>query len=167
MNDLERFHKAQQSKNSGYAQAYEEIMAGNKTSHWIWYIFPQLRMLGFSFTAKYYGIVNFKEACDYLRDSLLFKHYNEIVEIIEQQLIADPTKPLNKLMGSQVDADKLSSSLTLFREVASFLGSQEGKPKHDFNGLKNRCDNIFILIAKQNYYPCERTLSYLKPHLVQ
>ena len=50
-NDLERFLKAQ---DKDYEQALKEIKKGRKTSHWIWYIFPQIAGLGFSSTSKYY-----------------------------------------------------------------------------------------------------------------
>ena len=53
-NDLERFLKAQ---DKDYEQALKEIKKGRKTSHWIWYIFPQIAGLGFSSTSKYYSIM--------------------------------------------------------------------------------------------------------------
>ena len=57
--DLDRFKKAQAED---YETALEEIKRGRKESHWIWYIFPQLKELGFSSTAKYYGIDGLDEA---------------------------------------------------------------------------------------------------------
>ena len=65
MYDLNRFKKAQ---NSNYRIALEEVKAGRKTSHWIWYIFPQLKGLGFSGMSDYYGIDGLGEAKAYLAD---------------------------------------------------------------------------------------------------
>ena len=62
-NSLERFLKAQESS---YPQALEEIRNGRKQTHWIWYIFPQLRGLGHSYNANFYGIADLEEARRYL-----------------------------------------------------------------------------------------------------
>ncbi len=63
--DINRFIEAQDSLYYGsYQQALEEIRNGKKTSHWIWYIFPQLRCLGRSRRAHYYGIADKKETID-------------------------------------------------------------------------------------------------------
>ena len=67
MKNLDRFKKAQVQD---FDLALQEIKAGRKESHWIWYIFPQLRGLGYSQMSDYYGIVNFSEAEDYLEDPL-------------------------------------------------------------------------------------------------
>ncbi|CEG58801.1 DUF1810 domain-containing protein [Legionella fallonii] len=158
MPELRRFVDAQ---TTDYAQAKKEIAAGQKTSHWIWYIFPQLKELGYSSTAKFYGIVDFNEACDYLSHPALFKNYNEMITLVEQQLSKKPTASLTHLMGGQVDANKLVSSLTLFRSAAAFLEAQPGRPQHDFKEIKERCDNIFSIIATQGYSPCPTTLTYL------
>lgn len=63
--NLERFLNAQKTT---YEQALAEIKAGKKTSHWIWWIFPQMKGLGFSYNSNYYGIDDLNEAQDYLRD---------------------------------------------------------------------------------------------------
>ena len=163
MTDLTRFHEAQQKISGGYAQALKEISAGKKTSHWVWYIFPQLNTIGQSTIAVFYGINDFEEACDYLRDPVLFKHYIEMVTLVEQHLKAGI--PLETLMGSETDALKLVSSLTLFGEVASVLSSDEKELNKDFKTLKSSCDNIFTIIAQKGHYRCEKTLSYLKSAL--
>lgn len=66
--DLSRFHKAQEGD---YRQALSEIKAGRKRSHWIWYIFPQLKGLGSSHMAEYYGIDGLDEA---KRSYCLYQH---------------------------------------------------------------------------------------------
>lgn len=158
MPELNRFHEAQRRSAGGYKQAKRELSAGKKTGHWIWYILPQLQVLGYSVNAQYYGIVNFQEACDYLCDETLFKHYYELIKIIESKLQSNPN--LGQLMGA--DDVKLVSSLTLFREAASILASQEGIPSHNFKDLKDRCDNIFTMTSKQ---PCIQTLSFLESQI--
>ena len=59
--DIERFVEAQESEYSGYAQALKEMQAGEKHGHWIWYIFPQLRGLGHSGNANFYGIEDIRQ----------------------------------------------------------------------------------------------------------
>ena len=104
--DLSRFLKAQERD---YDTALAEIKAGRKTSHWIWYIFPQLGELGRSPTAKFYGIANLDEARAYLADNLLRTRLLEI----SQNLLNLPSKDIDAIMGYP-DNLKLCSSMTLF-----------------------------------------------------
>ncbi|RYG30473.1 MAG: DUF1810 family protein, partial [Chitinophagaceae bacterium] len=76
---LERFIKAQQAT---YDQAEREILRGRKTSHWMWFIFPQLKGLGRSETALYYGIQNLEEAVAYLRHPILGSRLIKLIEIL-------------------------------------------------------------------------------------
>lgn len=154
---LKRYHEAQKGQ-PGYDKAKSELQKGRKTSHWIWYIIPQLQSLGYSELAKRYGIADFKEACDYLRDPLLFKRYNETVSLIERQL---QKIPVETLMGGTTDARKLASSLTLFQAAASFLSSANHQTQHDYAGLEQRCARIFQIITNQGYPPCKATLAEL------
>ena len=62
MGDLQRFIEAQDSTYAGYATALQEIKQGRKTSHWIWYIFPQIQGLGHSYNARYYALEDIEEA---------------------------------------------------------------------------------------------------------
>ena len=73
--DLERFLAAQERD---YALALAEIRSGKKNSHWIWYIFPQLTELGFSETARYYGIPGLEEAKAYYAHPVLRARLLEI-----------------------------------------------------------------------------------------
>lgn len=68
MSDLQRFTKAQKED---FNLAREEIRSGRKRSHWMWYIFPQIRGLGFSSMSAYYGIQSLEEAKDFLKDPYL------------------------------------------------------------------------------------------------
>ena len=103
---LARFVEAQATS---YAAALPEIRAGAKRSHWMWFIFPQLRGLGQSPTAHYYGIASIEEARAYLDHELLGFRYRACVEALQQLAASDPVA----VFGS-VDAIKLRSSLTLF-----------------------------------------------------
>ena len=104
---LARFIEAQANS---YAAALTEIRAGAKRSHWMWFVFPQLRGLGQSPTAHYYGIASMEEARAYLDHELLGPRYRECVEALQQLATSDPVA----VFGS-IDAMKLRSSLTLFQ----------------------------------------------------
>ncbi|MGX8703388.1 MAG: DUF1810 family protein, partial [bacterium] len=77
--NLERFKKAQEQD---YAIALQEIREGQKRSHWMWYIFPQLRELGRSYMSEYYGISGRDEAKAYLADPVLGFRLVEISEAL-------------------------------------------------------------------------------------
>ncbi len=104
------FSKFLNAQEEDYATALSEIKAGHKTSHWIWYIFPQLQALGRSRTAQYYGIADLAEARAYLANEVLASRLKEI----SQALLDLPTDNARAVMGSQIDAVKLCSSMTLF-----------------------------------------------------
>ena len=105
--DLSRFIEAQEQS---YSAALAEIRAGRKTSHWIWYIFPQLEALGSSTMAKYYGIENLEEAKEYMANDLLRRRLLEI----SQALLELPKSDIEAVMGYP-DNLKLRSSMTLFK----------------------------------------------------
>lgn len=108
--DLDRFKKAQEED---YPYALQEIRAGRKRSHWIWYIFPQLKGLGFSSMSEYYGIDGRAEAQAYIADSVLRAR---LVEISQALLTLESNNP-TQVMGYPDDL-KLKSCMTLFAEVA-------------------------------------------------
>jgi len=104
--DLRRFHEAQEVD---YPIALNEIKNGKKKNHWMWYIFPQIKGLGRSEMAQYYGINGIQEAKDYLNDSILG---TRLVEISKALLEIDNDDAW-AVMGSPDDI-KLRSSMTLF-----------------------------------------------------
>lgn len=108
-NDLERFLEAQVGVYGGYAQAWTEVNEGRKMSHWIWYIFPQLRMLGRSSTATYYGIADRDEARRYLENPTL----NERIREISKTLLKHEGKSAVEIFG-EIDARKVRSCMTMF-----------------------------------------------------
>ena len=107
MYNLKRFLKAHEFN---YNVALAEIKNGQKISHWIWFIFPQLKSLGRSANAQYYGIENLDEAKEYLADETLRGRLLEI----SGALLELPNKDIEYIMGSSIDAVKLLSSMTLF-----------------------------------------------------
>ena len=109
--DLERFVAAQAGS---YHQALRELRAGRKQTHWMWYVLPQLRGLGFSQPAQRYGITGRAEARAYLEHPLLGARLLECVDAI--QAVQDT--PAEQILGS-VDAMKYRSCLTLFANAAS------------------------------------------------
>ncbi|HHL3493798.1 TPA: DUF1810 domain-containing protein [Legionella pneumophila] len=151
---LDRFHNAQNSNTYGYNQAFSEIQEGRKRSHWIWYIFPQLENLGKSSSAKLYGIKDFSEACDYLKDPVLFKRYFELIKLIEEKL---RSIPLSHLMGGFPDDRKFISSLTLFQAASNCLSSKETVSQNKYHHLYETCNRVFKQIARQGYSPCQQT----------
>ena len=106
---VERFIEAQERN---YGQALAELRNGKKTSHWMWYVFPQLRFLGHSDTAYYYGIADEQEAKEYCANTVLYDRYIECCRALESVQDSNP----ERVMGS-IDALKLCSSLTLFYMV--------------------------------------------------
>ena len=107
--DIARFLEAQDELYCGYKQALAEIRAGRKSTHWIWYIFPQLRGLGYSRHAHLYGICGREEAARYLAHPLLGSRLRGIT----QALLQHRGKDAEAILGS-VDALKVCSSMTLF-----------------------------------------------------
>jgi uncharacterized protein (DUF1810 family) len=107
---LERFLIAQARD---YEQALAELKAGQKRSHWIWYVLPQLRGLGRSDMARYYGIRDRSEAEAYIAHPVLGQRLVECVEAV----LTHPDRSAVEIFGV-VDAVKFRSCLTLFGEVA-------------------------------------------------
>lgn len=105
-NNLSRFVDAQKET---YEIALKEIKKGKKTSHWMWYIFPQISGLGLSDTAKFYSIKNRNEATEYLKHDILGTRLIEICN----ELLKLPTNNAVEVFG-HIDSLKLKSSMTLF-----------------------------------------------------
>ncbi len=111
--NLERFIEAQNEYET-YETALSEIKAGRKRSHWIWFIFPQLKGLGSSYNAQYYGIEDSNEAKEYLEHPVLGPRLLEISEALLKLQENDPAV----VMGGSPDDMKLKSSMTLFAAVS-------------------------------------------------
>lgn len=97
-----------------FETAMEELRRGHKTSHWIWFVFPQLRGLGISQTATYYGLAGIDEARRYHDHSLLRERLHAACAAI---LAWSGEKSAEDILGP-LDALKLRSSMTLFERAA-------------------------------------------------
>ncbi len=134
---LEKFLSAHERM---YETALAEVRAGEKTSHWMWYIFPQLRGLGESSYSYLYGIADLQQARAYLAHPALSAHLTEISQALLTLEGHDPEKIFGRM-----DAMKLRSSMTLFALVT------EG-------------DSVFHRVL-QRYFggvPDEKTIELLK-----
>jgi uncharacterized protein (DUF1810 family) len=136
-NDLNRFIEAQQNI---YPQVLEEIRSGRKSTHWMWFIFPQIEGLGHSSTAKYYSIKSIEEAKKYIGHPVLGKRLLEC----SNTLLNIDDKSANEIFGYPDDL-KLRSSMTLFNFVA---------PQH----------KVFANVLEKYFAgePDQQTLSILK-----
>ena len=128
MNSLNRFISVQ---NYVYEEALTEIKQGEKKSHWMWFIFPQIIGLGESDNAIYYSIVNIEEATKFLSHEVLGKRLREITNELLKLKTNDP----EEIFG-EIDAMKLKSSMTLFDCVEENSIFDEVLKKY-FNGQRD------------------------------
>jgi uncharacterized protein (DUF1810 family) len=112
--DLQRFVEAQASV---YVTALAELRAGQKRSHWMWFVFPQLRGLGTSAMATHYGIATLDEARAYLAQPVLGPRLRECTEAV----LAVQGRSLHAIFGSPDDM-KFGSSMTLFERAVGGTG---------------------------------------------
>jgi uncharacterized protein (DUF1810 family) len=112
LKSLEKFVIAQEGI---YEIALEELKNGEKRSHWMWYIFPQLKGLGRSYTSEYYGLEDVQEAYEYLEHPLLGKRLIECCEA----LLSLENKRIEDVLPYP-DHLKLSSSMKLFSFVQDY-----------------------------------------------
>ncbi len=138
--NTERFLHAQDSSAGSYAQALAEIRRGRKTGHWIWYVFPQMKGLGFSYNSNYYGISSEAEALEYLQNEVLSSRLMEITTA----LLSHKDKSAGNILGN-TDAMKLRSSMTLFDVVCPNDVFAEVL-NHFFAG--RRCEKTLRLLQK-------------------
>jgi uncharacterized protein (DUF1810 family) len=110
MDSLQRFLDAQAPV---YQDVCDELTAGRKYSHWMWFIFPQLRGLGQSATAVHYGLASEQEAQDYWRHPVLGPRLQHCMAL----LLTHPGLSAQDIFGP-IDAMKLKSCATLFAVVA-------------------------------------------------
>ena len=104
--DLARFLIAQEPV---YAQVVAELEAGDKASHWIWFIFPQLRSLGRSSTAHFYGLEDLEETQRYLKHPVLASRLRGCSLL----LLKHSDKTSLQILG-EIDSLKVRSCMTLF-----------------------------------------------------
>ena len=108
---LQRFLDAQEEPMMGWV--LDELKAGRKKTHWMWFIFPQAYGLGESNNAKLYGIRSLEEARDYWAHPILGERLRRCIK-----LALDSNETALDLFGKEIDAMKFQSSLTLFLQIA-------------------------------------------------
>jgi uncharacterized protein (DUF1810 family) len=110
--DLERFVEAQ-NHGGTYDDALDELRRGHKSSHWMWFVFPQVAGLGQSPTSRKFAISTLEEAKEYLRHPVLGPRLIESAEV----LVNTAGRTAEQIFGG-IDAQKLRSSMTLFLRAA-------------------------------------------------
>ena len=110
--NLERFVIAQNADGI-YERAVGELQSGHKSSHWMWFVFPQLGGLGSSWMSRRYAISGIEEATDYLRHHVLGPRLLHVSRVV----VGLTGRSVEQIFGS-VDARKLRSSSTLFHRAA-------------------------------------------------
>src|SRR5215210_1535477 len=116
MPGLERFVEAQRGV---YPQALEELRQGSKTSHWMWFVFPQIAGLGRSATARHYAIRDLGKARAYLAHDLLGPRLREATDVVSGWA---GRRTLEAIFGG-IDAVKFVSCMTLFEAAAGAAGA--------------------------------------------
>lgn len=136
---LARFLEAQ---NHTYLKALSEIESGTKSSHWMWYIFPQLKGLGTSANAQFFAIHDLHEAREYLEHPVLGRHLVEM----STALLQIEGKSAHEILGSPDDL-KLRSSMTLFHQAQNSHPVFEAVLNKYFNGVH---DNKTLELIQAN-----------------
>jgi uncharacterized protein (DUF1810 family) len=114
--DRQRFVQAQDDRGT-YAAALGELRRGRKTSHWMWFVFPQLAGLGSSPTARFFAVTSLDEARAYLAHQVLGPRLHDAAGAA----LDAPAASAEALLGG-IDAQKLRSSMTLFLRAADAAG---------------------------------------------
>jgi uncharacterized protein (DUF1810 family) len=105
--NLQRFVDAQSHV---YTTVLQELRAGHKTTHWIWFIFPQAKGLGRSPQSEFYGIGSLDEARAYLAHPVLGPRLKECTDLV----LSHENLPLEQILGGGIDATKFLSCMELF-----------------------------------------------------
>ncbi len=108
--NFDRFIDAQETM---YTKALEELQAGKKRSHWIWYIFPQTSKMEMGYVAKRFSIRNLEEARAYYKHPVLGTRLRECTKAV----LAHKDVSLLSLFGTELDVMKFKSSILLFSHV--------------------------------------------------
>lgn len=147
--DLERFV---QPLRDHLDDVVAELTDGQKQTHWMWFTFPQLRVLGRSDTARRYGLVDIDDARRFLRHGELGATYERLVGIVHDVVVVKGEN-IHDVFGSPDDY-KLVSSLTLFRAAAEL--------EHR-DTLAQRCSELLDVATHQHLPPCAVTLAEIGP----
>jgi uncharacterized protein (DUF1810 family) len=112
MNDPHNLQRFVEAQNGVYSQVCSELRQGRKRSHWMWFIFPQLRGLGHSHTAEFFAISSKEAAAAYLNHSILGPRLRECSRLVTRV----DGRSLEEIFGYP-DHLKFKSSMTLFAQV--------------------------------------------------
>ena len=158
--DLNRFllvqdGKHQQQQRQTYAEALAELRNGRKSTHWIWYVFPQIQ-LGKTSISIHFSIKSMAEAKEYLSHPILGARYEESCELLMQHASqhANTWDGIVAVLGA--DANKFCSSITLFGEAATIC-PDIGRPA---------ISQLWTTLAPDVFSPCSATLDFIvqSPH---
>ena len=155
-----RFTSAQDSPGAGFESALREIRRGRKTGHWIWYVLPQLSGLGASEMSRTFALRDAADAADYVRHPVLGRRLLTIVSAIAEQCATRPGLTVATLLGSEIDARKLVSSLTLFERVARGLDGADAPAWA--RALADTSRHLLDRAAAEGYPACAHTLDRLR-----
>lgn len=158
--DLSRFHAAQDQPHAGHADALRELQSGAKRSHWIWYVLPQVSSLGQSSMAQTFGLRGGAEAEAYLSDPILRSRLLAITSAIAAHVVPPASTTLAALMGSEIDALKTVSSLTLFEHVARAMPTSD--QVNEVKAIGETATRILDAVASQGYARCPVTIASLE-----
>lgn len=137
---LDHFIAAQDAGDT-YARALAELRRGRKSSHWMWFVFPQLAGLGRSATSMKYAIADLAHARAYLADPILGARLREVAGVV-----VDSPEPDAEAMFGGIDALKLQSSMTLFEAADAQAGVFARVLERYYGG--RRCELTTRLLAQ-------------------
>lgn len=126
---LQRFAEAQDRV---YESVCNELALGEKTSHWMWFIFPQLKSLGRSPIAKHYGLESAAEALAFWQHPVLGKRLKECTLLV----LAQPNTTAHDIFGSPDDL-KFKSCMTLFAQIAPTEPAFQQALQRFFGGMRD------------------------------
>jgi uncharacterized protein (DUF1810 family) len=143
INPAEPFAHFVQAQSMVYEEVIRELDKGRKETHWMWYIFPQLKALGKSLKAQKYGIDNLYQAADYLQHPVLGQRLLQCTRLILTHRDKHPSQ-----IFSNVDTLKFRSCMTLFKNVPNsdycfrdalmlFFSNEEDSKTRTLLGLDN------------------------------
>lgn len=132
MADLARFVTAQDG--GTYQRALGELRSGEKRSHWMWFVFPQIAGLGRSETARFYAIADIGEVTSYLAHPVLAPRLNECTAAM---LAWAGRKSAHAILGG-IDSIKFASSMTLFEAAAGAASPFSAALEAFFDGARDQ-----------------------------
>jgi uncharacterized protein (DUF1810 family) len=160
--DLQRFLTAQEHT---YESAVAELRRGHKTSHWMWFVFPQIHGLGRSPMAQRFAVCGLEEARAYLEHPVLGSRLRDCAGILLELADAKPGRRADAVaIFGEIDAVKLRSSMTLFAAARAAEPAEPAEPAPAADAEARADDNPFrqVLEAYFGGEPDQATLDRLR-----